>query len=116
MALSGAKVVKEYSVPEGTWNANLALTTATAVAIQTAAGASLKRFPVAVQAINTGASAVDLIILDGVTERWRMTLPPNVPFVCTLPVELVVTANTALNANLSAVGTVRANFQGYTSP
>lgn len=115
-ALSGAKVQRFYSVPEQTWNASLALTTTTPAPIQAAGGASLKRFPVACQAINTGGAAVDLIILDGATERWRLTLPINVPVTIDFPVELFVTANTALNANLSAAGTVRANFQGYTAP
>ena len=111
---SGAKVIKPYAVPEAGWNANLALTTATATPIAAAAGASLKRHITALQAINTG-TAVDLIILDGATERWRLTLPQNVPVSIGFPTELITTANTALNANLSAVGTVRACFQGYTS-
>lgn len=116
MTPGAAMVVRPYSVSEAGWNASLALTTTTAVAIQAAAGASLKRNVTAVQAINTGASAVDLIILDGATERWRLTLPVNVPVPIEFPTEILATANTALNANLSAAGTVRANFQGYTSP
>lgn len=112
----GATIVKPYAIPEASWNASLALTTTTAAAIQTAAGAGLKRHVTALQAINTGASAVDLIILDGVTERWRLPLPVNVPVSIPFPTEIVNTANTALNANLSAAGTVRANFQGYTAP
>ena len=112
----GAKIIKPYSVAEAGWNASLALTTTTSTAIQTAAGASLKRHITAVQAINTGAAAVDLIILDGTTERWRLPLPINVPVTIEFPTELTTTANTALNANLSAAGTVRANFQGYTAP
>lgn len=115
MTPGAALVVRPYSVSEAGWNASLALTTATATAIQAAAGASLKRNITALQAINTGASAVDLIILDGATERWRLTLPVNIPISISFPTELIATANTALNANLSAVGTVRANFQGYTS-
>ena len=115
MALTGAAIVKPYSVPEIQWNSSNALTTATAVAIQAAAGASLKRHPTAIQAINTGASTVDLIILDGVTERWRLPLPVNIPVQFEFASHLIVTANTALNANLSAVGTVRLNAQGYTA-
>jgi hypothetical protein len=111
----GAQITKPFALPEAGWNSSLALTTATATAIQTAAGTGLKRHITALQAINTG-TAVDLIILDGVTERWRLTLPQNVPVAFEFPTELVTTANAALNANLSAVGTVRANFQGYTAP
>jgi hypothetical protein len=114
--LIGVPITKPYAIPEAGWNASLALTTTTATAIQAAAGAGLKRHCTAVQAINTGAAAVDLIILDGATERWRITLPINVPIAFQLPTEITTTANTALNANLSAAGTVRANFQGYTAP
>lgn len=112
----GAGVIKPYAIPEAGWNASLSLTTTTAAAIQATAGAGIKRHLTAVQAINTGASAVDLIILDGSTERWRLTLPVNIPVAFEFPTELVTTANTALNANLSAAGTVRGNFQGYTAP
>ena len=94
----------------------MSLTTTTAVAIAAAGGANIKRHLTACQAINTGAAAVDLIILDGTTERWRLTLPVNVPVCFDFPTEITTTANTALNANLSAAGTVRANFQGYTAP
>lgn len=114
-AASGAKVVKPYAVPEAGWIASLALTTTTAVAAAAAAGASLKRHITALQAINTGAATVDLIILDGATERWRLPLPINVPVAIEFPTELTTTANTALNFNLSAAGTVRANVQGYTA-
>jgi len=114
--LIGVPITKPYAIPEAGWNASLALTTTTAAAIQTAAGAGLKRHCTALQAINTGAAAVELIILDGTTERWRLTLPINAPVAFEFPTEITTTANTALNANLSAAGTVRANFQGYTAP
>jgi len=112
----GAGVVKPYCLPEAQFDATLSLTTTTATAIAAAAGTGIKRHLVSMQAINTGASAVDLIILDGAIERWRLPLPPNAVVDIEFPVHIVVTANTALNANLSATGTVRANFQGYTAP
>ena len=112
----GVQVTKPYGLPEAGFNANPLLTTTTPVVIQTAAGAGIKRHLTALQATNTGAAVVDLIILDGVTERWRLPLPVNVPVLIQFPTEIVTTANSALNANLSAAGTVRANFQGYTAP
>ena len=112
----GAGIVKPYALPEAGFNASLALTSTTAAAIQTAGAAGIKRHLTAVQAINTGAAAVDLIILDGTTERWRLPLPVNIPVAFAFPTEIVTTTATALNANLSAAGTVRANFQGYTAP
>jgi hypothetical protein len=112
----GAGIVKPFCLPEARFDASLAVTTTTVAAVAAAAGAGIKRHLVAIQAITNGASAVDLIILDGATERWRMPRPPNVPVDVEFPTHLSVTANTALNANLGAAGTVRANFQGYTAP
>ncbi len=114
--LIGVQITKPYAIPEAGWSVSFPLSTTTPLTIQPAAGAGLKRHPAALQAINTGGTAVELIILDGTTERWRLTLPINVPVAFAFPIELVTTANTALNANLSAGGTVRANFQGYTAP
>lgn len=63
------------------------------------------------------AAPVDLIVLDNTTERWRMTLPPNVPVAFDFDAtHLITTVNAALNANLSAAGTVRVCAQGYTAP
>ena len=114
--LVGVQITKPFAIPEAGWNANLALTTTTAANIIGAAGAGLKRHVTAAQMINTGASAIDVFILDGTNERWRMTLPPNVPFAVEFPTELTTTAATALNVNLSATGTVRFCAQGYTAP
>lgn len=113
---TGGAVVKPYAVTEAGFNYTGVLTTTTAVAAAAAAGATLRRYPTALQAINTGASATELIILDGATERWRLTLPPNVPIDIAFPTELTTTANTALNVNLSVASTVRVNLQGYTAP
>lgn len=116
MTTAGQVLVKSGGLTESAWNANIALTTTAAVALAAAAGTALKRHITGLQAINTGASAVDLIVLDGATERWRMTLPPNVPVDFGFgETHLIATANTALNVNLSAAGTVRVNAQGYTA-
>ena len=117
MTTAGQQVVKIGGVTEAAFNASLALTTTTAQAIAAAAGAGLKRHLTGIQAINTGAAVVDLIILDGTTERWRLPLPINVPVLIEFDsTHLITTANAALNANLSAAGTVRVNAQGYTAP
>lgn len=114
---AGQLLVKPGGLTESAWNASLALTTTVAAALAAAGGAGLKRHITGLQAINTGAAVVDLIILDGATERWRLPLPINVPvdfgFEAT---HLIATANTALNVNLSVAGTVRVNAQGYTAP
>lgn len=116
LTMIGAQVQKPYCIPEAEWGANLALTTTSDVAVQAAGGAGIKRHVTSLWAINTGASAVDLIIKDGTTERHRYTLPVNVPVDCVFPTGILLTANTALNVALSAAGTVRANIHGYTAP
>lgn len=115
MTLEGATVQKPYAVNELEWATSLSLTTTTPAAIRAAQAAGLKSLMTSFWAINTGAAAVDLIILDGATERLRYTLPINVPVHVQFPTCFVVTAATALNANLSAAGTVRLNALGYTS-
>ncbi|MCA3509226.1 MAG: hypothetical protein IOC80_00140 [Rhodobacter sp.] len=112
----GALIEKPYCIPEQEWGASLALTTTTATQIQAAAAAGLKRHMTSLWAINTGAAVVDLIILDGATERHRYPLPVNVPVAVVFPTGIVLTAATALNANLSAAGTVHLNAHGYTAP
>jgi hypothetical protein len=114
--MSGVPIQRPYSIPEATWTANIALTNTTAQVLAAAAGAGLKRHMTALQLMNTGAAVVEAFILDGAAERWRMPLPINVPVPIPFPTELNVTANTALNINLSAAGTVRACAQGHTGP
>lgn len=117
MTPAGQLLVKNGGVAETAWNASLALTTTTAQALAAAAGAGLKRHITGAQVINTGAAIVELIILDGATERFRLPLPINVPVELDFSdTHLIATANAALNANLSAAGTVRINAQGYTAP
>ena len=107
---------KPFALPALCLSSSLSLTTTTAAAIFAAGGAGIKNYITGLQAINTGAAVTELIILDGATERWRLTLPVNVPVMVEFPTELQSTAATALNANLSVAGTVRANFQGYRGP
>jgi hypothetical protein len=117
MTTAGQLIVKLGGATEVAFSASLALTTTTAAAVAAAAAAGLKRHLTNIQAINTGAAAVDLILLDGATEIWRLPLPVNVPVIVEWDgTHLPVTAATALNANLSAAGTVRLNAQGYTAP
>jgi hypothetical protein len=115
MTSAGQLVVKEYGPAQVEFSANLALTTTTAAAIVAAAGAGIRNHITSFWAINTGAATVDLIILDGAAERARYPLPINIPVPVTFPTGLLTTTATALNANLSAAGTVRLVATGYTS-
>lgn len=111
--MQGVQVVTNDSVSAQKLRASLALTATADVAIFAAQGANLRGILTDMQIINTG-TAVDLIIKDGATVIWQMTLPQNVPIIIDgIRSALQSTANTALNAALSAAGTVRLNAQGY---
>ena len=116
MTSGGATVIKQYAPAQTEWNANLALTTTSNVAVAAAAAAGIRNHITSFWAINTGAAAVDVILLDGTNERARYILPINVPVPVTFPTGLLTTAATALNAALSAAGTVRFVATGYTAP
>jgi hypothetical protein len=113
--LFGVQITKPYSIPEAEWSFTGALTTTSDVAVQTAAGAGLKRHVTWLQATNTGASAVDVLLRDGTTTRLQVTIPAGQSVTFALPTGIPLTANTALNVQLSAVGTVRFNALGYTA-
>lgn len=115
MTSAGQVLVRNGGLTETFWNYSAPLTTTTPAAMA-AGAAGLKRHITGLQAINTGASTVELILLDGTTDRWRMPLPPNVPMDFSFgDTHLIVSVGAALNVNLSAAGTVRVNAQGYTS-
>jgi hypothetical protein len=117
MTSAAQAVVKPYAPAQTEFVANLSLTTTTAAAIAAAAAAGIRNHITSLFAFNSSASAVDLIILDGATERARYPLQPNVPTPVTFPTGLTTTAATALNANLSAAATsVRLVATGYTAP
>lgn len=112
----GAAVVKPYALSEAEWAYTGALTTTSDVAAQTAAGAGLKRHVTWMQATNTGASAVDVLLRDATTTRLQITVPAGQSVEFALPTGIPLTANAALNVALSATGTVRVNLLGYTAP
>jgi hypothetical protein len=112
----GAGVMKPYAISEAEWATTLALTAITDVAIQTAAGGGLKRHITQIVATNTGVAAVDVLIRDGTATRLQITIPAGQALPLRFPTGIPLTANTALNVQLSAVGTVRFNALGYTAP
>jgi hypothetical protein len=112
----GALVVKQHALQEATWNNSVSVTSTTDVPLQSAAGAGLRRHLVGLYAINTGAAAVTLNLRDGTTTRLPLLLPPNIPVPLDLAGLMTVSANTVLNLNLSATGTVTVTAWGYTAP
>ena len=112
----GAVVQKPYAIPEAEWATSLALTATTDVEVQTAAGAGLKRHVTMIQATNTGVAAVSVLLRDGTTTRLTITIPAGQSIVMPLPTGIPLTANTALNVQLSGAGTVQFNALGYTAP
>lgn len=112
--MQGILITTLDSVGAAKTRASLALTLTSDVAVFAAAGAGLSNHLTDLQAINTGASPVDLIIKDGTTAIFTFNLPPNVPVTINgLRSPLRSAANVAINAALSAAGTVRLNAQGF---
>lgn len=114
--LIGVEINKPYAIPEAEWATTLALTAITDVAIRAAAAAGLKNHITMFQATNTGGTANDVLIRDGTTTRLQVTIPAGQSVVFPLPTGIPLTAATALNVQLSAVGTVRFNALGYIAP
>lgn len=112
----GAVVEKPYAIPEAEWVFSAALTTTSDVVVQAAAGAGIKRHVTMLQATNTGASAVDVLLRDATTTRLQLTVPAGQSVAMPLPTGVTTTANAVLNVALSAAGTVRVNILGYTAP
>lgn len=113
----GAPVVKPYAIPEAEWIASVALTTTGDVPLVAAAAAGIKRHLTWLHMKNTGASPIDVLIKDGTTTRLTFTLNAGEGELILFPTGgTQPTALTALNAQLSAAGTVRINAGGYTAP
>lgn len=110
--MNGAQVVSPFATPDSRVRGSAALTLTSDVAVIASAGASLRNNVSDIVAINTG-TAVDLILKDGSTEIFRITLPQNVPVSISLNSPLRGTAATAVNCALSAAGTVRVNLMGF---
>lgn len=113
--MQGALVVSPHTTPSGRVRGSVALTTTSDVALLAAGGAGISNNLTDIVAINTGAAVVELILKDGTTEFWRLPLPINVPVSIGLISPIRGGANLAVNATLSAAGTVRCLGAGFTS-
>lgn len=113
MTPGAALVVKEFSVPETDWQIALPLTTTTAQLARAAGAAGVRNYVTGAQFSNSGAAAVDVQILDGVTVLFQATVAPGGFIAPSFKTPLRGSAATAVNVNLSAAGTVRANLQGF---
>lgn len=115
----GAGVMKLHSIPELDWQTAQTITTATTTAIQTAAGAGLKRYLTGITYQNTNATATNITVQRGTTTILLLSAPASMAnpvqlsFVGT---PLQTAANEALNVITSAAGNVLLNLQGYTAP
>lgn len=117
MTSSGAKVMQLFAVPDVVAYANLSLTTTTAQALRAAGAAGVRNYCSGLEAYNSSGSAVDVIILDGVTEIWRQTIAPNSGREFFFEAPLRGTAATALNVNLSTAATsVRVTARTFQAP
>lgn len=119
MTMIGAGIVKPYSIPEADWSYTGTLTTNADTAMQAAGGAGIKRYLTALQVQNTNATATTLVVKDGTTAKWTISLPASMtlPVDFVFPTPLPTSANAALNIACGTTGAnVLVNAQGYTAP
>lgn len=116
----GALVQKLFSIPEADWSyTGTAVVNTTDVVLAAAAGAGIRRYLTALQLKNTNATATEVVVKDGATVIWRLSLPANMANADTLvfPSPLKSTANAALNfACITTGANVYVAAQGYTAP
>lgn len=119
MTMIGVSIQRPYSLPEADWTNSLTLTTTADTALQSAGGAGIKKYITAIQLQNTNAVATTLIIKDGTTAKWTVSLPASMtlPIDIEFPTPIQTTANSALNVACGTTGAnVLVNAQGYTAP
>lgn len=106
-------VVSPHTGALGRLKSTMALTLTSDVAVFPSPGTGRSNNVSDIQAINTGAASVDLLIKENSVVIWQLTLPVNVPVSVSWQNPLRTPVNTALNAALSAAGTVRLNVSGF---
>jgi hypothetical protein len=119
MTMIGASVIRPYSLPEADWTYTGTLTTTADTAMKATGGAGIKQYLTALQVQNTNAVATTLIIKDGTTAKYTISLPASMtlPLAVTFPTPIQTTANAALNVACGTTGAnVLVNAQGYTAP
>ena len=124
--LQGVQTVRPYTIPELEWSyaaASGGITNTTDVALAAAAGAGLRRYLTAIQAVNASASVTtEVVVKDGSTVIWRGWLGSQAAgdhheAYLTFPSPLKTSANAALNfACITTGAAVYVNAQGYTAP
>ena len=111
----GAVVNKPFSIPELDWSYTGIITTTTQTAMKAAAGAGVKNYLTGIQLQNTSATATTVIVQDGSTTKWQVSLPASmatpVDYLFLSPIQ--TTGNAALNITMGAVANVYVNAQGY---
>lgn len=89
------------------------LTTTAATALLAAGAAGMRAYVTDLTLENTGAAVARVTISDGVTRMFSVTVPAGTTWTKTFGTPLRGTAATAVNAALTAAGTVTASLQGY---
>jgi hypothetical protein len=112
---AGAVINKPFSIPELDWSYTGIITTTTQTAMKAAAGAGVKNYLTGIQLQNTSATATTVIVQDGSTTKWQVSLPASMttPIVMMFLSPIQTTANAALNITCGAAANVYVNAQGY---
>lgn len=111
--LEGKQVISGTGGPETTWDANVAFTTTSDVALIAAGAAGIRRFIKTLILENTGAAVARFLLRDGTTTRATFTIPANSTLVVNFDQPWRGTAATVVNGQLGAAGTVTVTALGF---
>ncbi|MEN6344453.1 MAG: hypothetical protein ABFE16_04060 [Armatimonadia bacterium] len=111
--LEGKQVISGTGGPETYWDANVAFTTTSDVALIAAAAAGIRRFIKTLILENTGAAVARFLLRDGTTTKATFTIPANSTLVVNFDQPWRGTAATVVNGQLGAAGTVTVTALGF---
>ena len=103
-----------YAAPEFTKQAYVNYTAVTDLQLFAAAGAGLRTYITDLTVENTGAAAARFLLRDGTTTVWSATVPAGTTLCKVWETPLRLSANTVVNGQLGAAGTVAVQSSGYT--
>ena len=96
-----------------TVQANVTLTATSDAALLASAGSTLRNYVTDLTAENNSDAAVRVLVRDGTTTLWSATIPARSTVMRSFKTPLRGSANTAINGQLSAAGSVPVSIGGY---
>lgn len=109
----GKALIATFGAEEHLWDACVDLTATTDTLVRAAGAAGIRNVITDITLSNQGAAAVVVTIKDGTTRKYARSVPPGSSVDVQLKSPIRGSAATAVNAALSAAGTVTVSVSGY---